>query len=116
MRKKNYKGAKCIKRNLSKCKNVCKTYGNIQYTFANVLETSDEIVSFEVNVPFLGPDEVEYTSDFVITDIKGRCIIRECVNKKHLLKPMTAKQLDYSRAYWKDADDWGIVIEKEENS
>ena len=37
MRKKNYKGAKCTKRYVNKCDDVCKTYDAIQYAYANLL-------------------------------------------------------------------------------
>ena len=41
-------------------------------------------------------------------------MIRECVFRKHLTKPMTAKLLDESRNYWRrrGVTDWGIVVDK----
>ena len=41
-------------------------------------------------------------------------MIRECVFRKNLTKPMTAKLLDESRNYWKrrGVTDWGIVVDK----
>jgi hypothetical protein len=39
-------------------------------------------------------------------------MVRECVEKEKLLKPLTAKMLDISRIYWlsKGVVDWGIVL------
>ena len=46
----------------------------------------------------------------------GTIIVRECVWRKNLSRPTTAKLLDISRNYWlsKNVEDWGIVIEKED--
>ena len=115
MRKKNYKGAKCAKRYVEKCEDVCKTYDAIQYAYATLISKEEGVQSFRVNVLLEGLQEGEYTSDFVITKIDGGLMIRECVSKKHLTKPMTAKLLDISRNYWKShgVSDWGIVVEKD---
>ena len=45
MRKKNYKGAKCTKRYVNKCDDVCKTYDAIQYVYANLLSETEEVKS-----------------------------------------------------------------------
>ncbi len=115
MRKKNYRGVKCTKRYVEKCEDVCKTYDSIQYAYADLLSASDDIQCFRVNVLLVGLAEGEYTSDFVITKTDGGLMIRECVSRKHLTKPMTAKMLDASRNYWMShgVTDWGIVIESE---
>ena len=47
MRKKNYKGAKCTKRYVNKCDDVCKTYDAIQYVYANLLSETEEVKSFQ---------------------------------------------------------------------
>ena len=114
MRKKNYKGAKCTKRYVNKCDDVCKTYDAIQYVYANLLSETEEVKSFQVNVLLQGLEEGAYTSDFVITKADGNLMVRECVSRKHLTKPMTTKVLDVSRNYWKShgVSDWGIVIEE----
>ena len=114
MRKKNYKGAKCTKRYVKKCDDVCKTYDAIQYVYANLLSETEEVKSFQVNVVLQGLEEGAYTSDFVITKADGNLMVRECVSRKHLTKPMTTKLLDVSRNYWKShgVSDWGIVIEE----
>lgn len=116
MRKKNYKGAKCTKRYVNKCDDVCKTYDAIQYAYANLLSEAEEVKSFQVNVLLQGLEEGAYTSDFVITKADGNLMVRECVSRKYLTKPMTTKLLDASRNYWKShgVSDWGIVIEEEE--
>lgn len=115
MRKKNYKGVKCTKRYVEKCEDVCKTYDAIQYAYADLLSNTDEVQSFRVNVLLEGLQEGAYTSDFVIVKADGGLMIRECVSRKHLTKPMTAKLLDASRNYWKShgVSDWGIVVERE---
>ena len=115
MRKKNYKGVKCTKRYVEKCEDVCKTYDAIQYAYADLLSKADEVQSFRVNVLLEGLKEGDYTSDFVIVKADAGLMIRECVSRKHLTKPMTAKLLDASRNYWKShgVSDWGIVVERE---
>ena len=44
--------------------------------------------------------EGNYTSDFVCVTTGNDLMVRECVEKKLLIKPMTLKQLDSSREYW----------------
>ena len=118
MRKKNYKGVKCTKRTVKKCEGVCKTYDPIQYAYADLLSEAEEVKSFRVNVLLEGLAEGEYTTDFVIEKEDGGLMVRECVSRKHLAKPMTVKLLDLSREYWMShgVSDFGIVIEAEVNS
>jgi len=115
MRKKNYKGAKCTKRYVEKCEDVCKTYDAIQYAYTDLLSKAEDVQSFRVNVLLEGLQEGDYTSDFVVVKADGGLMIRECVCRRHLTKPMTTKLLDTSRNYWKShgVNDWGIVVEKE---
>ncbi len=42
-------------------------------------------------------------------------MVRECVFRKFLMKPMTVKLLDASREYWlrHGVMDWGVVIDEE---
>ena len=111
MRKKNYKG-RCEKRKLSKCEDVCRTFDAIQSAYADLLNGSEEIRSFRVNVLLDGMDG-GYTSDFVcVKDL----MVRECVERKHLTKPLTVKLLQASKDFWlrRGVSDWGIVVEKEE--
>ncbi len=112
MRKKRYKG-RCEKRALPKCKGVCRTYDAVQYAFADVLQDDSKITEFRCNVPLDGLTEGEYTSDFVCVKSDGDLMVRECVFRKFLTKPMTVKLLDTSMDYWNKhgVSDWGLVID-----
>ena len=114
MRKKNYKG-RCEKRVLSKCKEVCRTYDDIQSAYAALLQKSDSITEIRCNVLLNSLEAGEYTSDFVCVKTDGDMMVRECVNRKYLTKPMTVKLLDASRNYWlrHGVTDWGIVTNEE---
>ncbi len=114
MRKKNFKG-RCEKRKLPKCEGICRTYDKIQFAYAELLSRSDEVSCFQVNVPLDGI-EGDYTSDFVCTKLDSDLMVRECVERKHLTKPLTAKLLQASRDFWlrRGVSDWGIIIEKGE--
>ena len=59
------------------------------------------------------PETNHYTSDFVIKLADGTIRVRECVYRKHLERPSTARRLDLSKEYWraKGITDWGIVID-----
>ena len=111
MRKKNFKG-RCEKRTISKCADVCRTFDPIQYAYADVLQASEEIKEICCNVPL---DGEEYTSDFVCTKTNGDLLVRECVDRRFLTKPLTVKLLDASRLYWlrRGVTDWGLVINEE---
>jgi hypothetical protein len=114
MRKKNYKG-RCEKRMLSKCQDVCRTYDAIQYAYADVLQEDPEIKEIRCNVLLEGLELGAYTSDFVCVKSDNDLMVRECVFRKHLTKPMTVKLLDASREYWArhGVMDWGLVIDAE---
>ena len=114
MRKKNYKG-RCEKRVISKCTDTFRSYDAIQSAYADVIQDDDSIISMSCNVPLDGDDVGEYTTDFVCQRNDGSVMIRECVQRKHLLKPMTVKLLDMSKAYWekRGVTDWGLVIDAE---
>ena len=62
-----------------------------------------------------GLAEGAYTSDFVCVKTDGDLMVRECVFRKFLKKPMTVKLLDASKDYWlkHGVSDWGIVIDEE---
>ncbi len=113
MRKKNYKG-RCEKRKLSKCEDVCRTFDAIQFAYADLLNGSEDIKSFRVNVLLDGMDG-GYTSDFVCIKKDNDLMVRECVERKHLKKPLTVKLLQTSKDFWlrHGVSDWGIVVEKE---
>ena len=114
MKKKNYKG-RCEKRTLSKCVGICRTYDEIQSGYADILQTDDTITEFRCNVLLDGLTEGDYTTDFVCTKSDGDLMVRECVHRKLLSKPMTVKLLDLSRQYWlnRGVTDWGLVIDAE---
>ena len=110
MKKKGYKG-RCEKRTLPKCQGVCRTYDPIQRTFADVLEKDASIQAYQCNVLLEGLSIGEYTTDFLCTQADGGLLVRECVARDHLMKPLTVKLLDASRDYWlrKGVSDWKIV-------
>ena len=99
MRKKNFKG-RCEKRKISKCAEVCRTYDAIQYAYADLLQASDEVKEIRCNVLLDGLEVGEYTSDFVCTKVDGDLMVRECIFRKFLMKPLTVKLLDVSREYF----------------
>ena len=112
MRKKGYKG-RCEKKNLGKSQEVCRTYDAIQFNYADVLQNDNSIQEIRCNVLMDGLGA--YTSDFVCVKSDGDLMVRECVFRKFLKKPMTVKLLDASRDYWlkHGVSDWGIVIDEE---
>lgn len=111
MRKRDFKG-RCEKKKLSKCKVVCKTYDPIQSAYADILQADTEIVDIRCNVLI---DSDNYTTDFVCVKKDNEIMVRECVYRTHLTKPLTIKLLDISREYWlkRGVVDWGLVINEE---
>lgn len=73
------------------------------------------MTEFRCNVHMEGLVEGEYTSDFVCTKKDGELMVRECVYRVRLTKPMTIRLLEASRQYWlrHGVPDWGIVIDEE---
>lgn len=119
MRRSDYRGAKCTKRTLEKCEGVCRTFDILQYKFADLLNESDDVVSFSTNVLLEGLElEGKFTSDFVVTKVDGGLMVRECVFRDKIMKPLTCKLLDASRDYWlgHGVTDWGIVVDKKNES
>lgn len=112
MRKKNYKG-RCVKKSVSKSKDVCRSYDDIQLAYLDVLQNDENIQEIQCNVPLEGNEVDGYMSDFLCLTVDNDLIVRECVFRKHLLKPMTVKLLDMSRMYWakRGVADWGLVID-----
>lgn len=96
MRKKNYKG-RCEKRVLGKSTEVCRLYDEIQALYANRLQDCEEIKEIRCNVLLEGLEVGDYTSDFVCVKSDGDLMVRECVYRKFLTKPMTVKLLDLNR-------------------
>jgi len=77
-----------------------------------MLQAREDVAEIKCNVPL---DGLEYTSDFVCTKTDGDLMVRECVFRKLLMKPMTVRLLDTSRDYWlrHGVTDWGLVIDEE---
>lgn len=115
MRRKNFKG-KCVKRNVGKAKGICCTYDDIQFAYLDVLQNNPEIKEIRCNIAFDSPELEEYTSDYFCTKENDDLMVRECVFRKLLLKPKTAKLLDASRLYWlkRGVNDWGLVVDEKE--
>ena len=99
---------------LDKCKDVCHTYDAIQYAYADILSDCSDIVEFRCNVFLEGLEEGEYTTDFVCAKQGGDLMVRECVFRKFLTKPLTVKLLEASRLYWlrHGVSDWGVIDEE----
>lgn len=114
MRKQDYKG-RCEKRQLSKCEGIFKSYDALQTKYALMLEENEEVIEIKCNVPLDGLDEGNYMSDFVCTKVGGDLFVRECIQRKYLLKPMSVRLLEASRQYWfkRGVLDWGLVIDGE---
>lgn len=114
MRKKNYKG-RCEKRSVSKCQSVCRIYDPIQSRYLDMLQESEDVIEIRCNVLLDGNEAGEYMTDFVCVKESGDLMVRECVQRKYLTKPMTVKALDLSREYWlhHGVSDWGLVIDEE---
>lgn len=114
VKRKNIKD-RCQKRNLQKFRGVCKTYDEISYRLADILSEDEEIKEIRCNVPLEGFPEGDYTTDFVCTKDNNELMVRECVYRKHLTKPLTIKLLDASRKFWLERGviDWKIVVEEE---
>ena len=106
MIKKNFKG-RCRKWKLEKCKDVMRAYSDIQAAYAERLEKGDEVKEFQCNVLLDGLEEGEYTSDFLCVKADGDFMVRECVERKFLMKPRTVKLLRHG------VKDWGLVIDAE---
>ena len=114
MRKKNYKG-RCEKRMLVKCTEICRTYDAVQNAYADILASRKDIVEIRCNVLLDDFSEGDYTSDFLCVKKTGELLVRECLYRKQIIKPMTAKLLEASRQYWlrHGVTDWGLVIDEE---
>lgn len=111
MRKRNFKG-RCTKRYVPKCTDICRTYDALQEAYADVLSQSEDVKEFRCNVYLDGLADGDYTTDFVCTKTDGTIMVRECVYRSRLIKPMHYKLLEESRSYWRHrgVTDWGIVI------
>ena len=54
-------------------------------------------------------------TDIVAVKDDGELLVRECINRKYLTKPLTVQMLDISRSFWlqEGVTDWGLVIDAE---
>ena len=87
----------------------------IQTSYAEILENDPDIVEIQCNVILEDLEDGVYMSDFLCTKTNNEKMVRECVQRKHLMKPLTVKLLDISRDYWLEQgiEDWGLVINEE---
>ncbi len=86
----------------------------MQDDYAKFLQLNEDVKGFSCNVQLADDPETEmYTTDFVITLTDGTTRVRECVYRKNLERPSTARLLDLSRDYWlsKGVVDWGLVVD-----
>ena len=86
----------------------------MQDDYARFLQLYDDVKGFSCNVQLADDPETEmYTTDFVITLNDGTIRVRECVYRKNLERPSTARLLDLSKEYWltKGVADWGLVVD-----
>ena len=111
MRKKNYKG-RCEKKSVPKCNEIFKAYDAIQNAYVDVLSSRNDIVEIRCNVPL---EDMDYTSDFLCIKTSGEMLVRECLYRKLITKPMTIRLLEESRQYWlrRGVTDWGLIINEE---
>ena len=108
--------SKSIKKKLNKCSDVFIAFNEIQYQYGCELDLNDEIKEIKCNVRLIDFELGDnYTSDFYIIKNNGEVIIRECVFKERINKPLTISLLDASRNYWlsKGITDWGIVLNED---
>ena len=97
MRKKNYKG-RVTKRYLPKCNDICRTYDPIMTAYADLLSKLEEVEEFRCNVYLEGLTEGDYTTDFLVKMKDGTFMVRECVYRSCITKPMHYKLLELSRS------------------
>lgn len=109
---------RCVKRTVRKCEGICKTYSDIHAKYADMLSEREDIESFRTNVLMEGLELGVYTSDIVAVKKDGSLMVRECTERKNLLRTKTCSLLDVSREYWvtRGVMDWGIVVEKKEDA
>ncbi len=106
---------RCEKRSLSKAVGVCRLYSTIQSRYADKLQANMEVKEIRCNYALDGCELGDYTSDFVCLMVDGSYMVRECIDRRHLAKPLTIRLLEASRLYWlhKGITNWGIVINSE---
>ena len=106
-----------MKKKLKKSKTTFNAYNELQYRYGIKLDDNPDILEIQANIKLVDcPQGDCYSTDFYCVKTTGEPMVRECVYKDKLLKPMTIKLLDISRNYWlsKGITDWGIVISEKE--
>lgn len=106
---------RCEKRSIAKAIGPCRLYSTLQSRYADILQGNAEVKEIRCNYALEGLELGKYSSDFVCLKVDGSYMVRECVDRRHLAKPMTIRMLEASRRYWlsKGITDWGIVINSE---
>lgn len=110
---------RCEKRKLPKCEDLLRLYSPMQSRYADLLQADDLVKSFQCNVLLESCAAGEgFTTDFYIMKADDTIMVRECVFRKHLSKPMTIKLLTASFCYWSErgVKDWGLVVDSAGNS
>ena len=109
---------RCEKRKLPKCEDLLRLYSPMQSRYADLLQADDLVKSFQCNILLESCAAGDgFTTDFVITKADDTVMVRGCVVRKHLSKPMTIKLLTASFRYWseKGVKDWGLVVDRDES-
>lgn len=112
MRNTNGKG-KTKTRKLQKCNGRFIAHNEVQWVYAETLENDESIAEIKCNVKLQGCELGDnYSTDFVCTQTNGELLVVETIEKKHLFKPLSCKQLDASRNYWmrRGVSDFRLVI------
>lgn len=107
---------RCEKRKLPKCDDLLRLYSPMQSRYADLLQADQSVKSFLCNIPLDPCDAGDgFTTDFLITKADDTVMVRECVYRKHLSKPLTIKLLTASFRYWSErgVKDWGLVVDKD---
>ena len=106
-----------MKKKLKKSKTTFNAYNELQYRYGIKLDDNPDILEIQANIKLVDcPQGDSYSTDFYCVKTNGELMVRECVYKDKLFKPMTTRLLDISRNYWlsKGISDWGIVISEKE--
>ena len=106
---------RCEKRKLPKCEDLLRLYSPMQSRYADLLQADNSVKSFQCNVPLESCAAGDgFTTDFVVTKTDDTVMVRECVYRKHLSKPMTIKLLTASFRYWAErgVTDWGLLVDR----
>ena len=92
--------SRTIRKRIGKCRGIFRAFNEIQLRYAEKLDQREDIKTIECNVRLVGLSIGEgYTSDLVCAKEDGSLMVRETVQRKHLLRPSTARLLDASREY-----------------